>query len=32
MKEKGDEKFFTKLENYGNIKQDLKLQFYFEKI
>lgn len=27
MKEKGDEKFFTILEKYGNIKLVLKLQF-----
>jgi hypothetical protein len=27
MKEKGDKKFFTNLEKYGNIKPVLKLQF-----
>lgn len=27
IREKGDEKFFTNLEKYGNIKPDFKLQF-----
>ena len=31
MKEKGDEKFFTKLEIYGNIKPEIRLQFLISK-
>lgn len=31
MKEKGDEKFFTKLEIYGNIKTEIRLQFLISK-
>ena len=31
MKEKGDEKIFTNLEIYGNIKPEIKLQFLISK-
>ena len=32
MKEKGDEKFFTNLEKYGNIKTEIQLQLVSKKL
>jgi len=32
MKEKGDEKFFTNLEKYGNIKPEIQLQLISKKL